>query len=312
LIRLGLCWAVCAGPNATAEEFVQNFQGRPYDPHYFRLTCNTRRAIQTDSRGLRISLFDADRRQPVGLVCGLGVHGDFEITMWFEILRLVKSPGGRDAGLSIYVSTASLTQEAASLGRFIHSKGEEGFICHRATTPRGEERQHHLERFPTTAYSGSLRLVRKGTVLSYHVAKGGSNTFQELYQTEWAGEDLDTVRFAADNGGSSSMVDALIRAVSIRADEFGPARPAPQPFRWTTGMTTALMAILLATGSLWLWLRGCVGGEAFIAKLNHESTKVRKHEKEREEGSTSKQIHLFLAPHDRIRVFVLSCFRDST
>ncbi|HEY7330206.1 MAG TPA: DUF1583 domain-containing protein [Gemmataceae bacterium] len=253
---LALCCAVCASPGATAEEFVQNFQGRPYDTRYFRPTgTNTHRVLRADPGGLRISLLNADSRMPVGLVCGLGVHGDFEITMWFEILRLVKSPGGRDAGLSIYVSTASLTQDAASLARSIHSKGEEGFICHRATTPRGEERQHHVERFPTTAYSGSLRLVRKGTALSYHVAEGGSNTFQELYQTDWASEDLDTVRFAADNGGSPSMVDALIRAVSIRADEFGPARPAPQPFRWTTGMTTALTVLLLATGSLWLWLR---------------------------------------------------------
>lgn len=252
---LSLCCAICASPDAPAAEFVQDFQGRPYDPHYFRLTGNVRRSMGTDFRGMRINLANTDSRVPVGLVSGLGVRGDFEITLSFEVLRLPKPAAGRGAGLSLYVSTTSLTQDAATLGRFMGPDGEEVFLCHRATTPRGEERQHHGERFATTASSGSLRLVRKGNVLSYHVAEGGSRTFQELYQTDWSDEDLETVRFAAESGGVPAVVDVLLRAVSIRADEFGPARPVPPPFRWTTGMTTALLALLLATGSFWLWLR---------------------------------------------------------
>ncbi len=254
----GLClwWALRASQAAHAEEFTQNFQGRSYDVRYFRpVGSNTRRALRADSWGLRISPVDAESKLPVGLVSRLGVRGDFEITMAFEILRLNKPAGGNGAGVSIYISAASLSQEGATLGRFLRSSGEQVFLCHRAFTPPGEERKHEGRRSPTTAQSGSLRLVRTGTILSYQVAEGGRATFQELYQTEWRGEDLDTIRFAAENGGSPTMVDVRIKAVSIRADDFGQARPVPQPLRWSTGMTTGLMVLLLAVGGSWLWLR---------------------------------------------------------
>jgi hypothetical protein len=258
LPRILLClWcAICAGQEATAEEFVQDFRGRPYDVRYFRsFGSNTHRAMRTDFRGLRISPVDPESRIPVGLVARVGVRGDFEITMTFEVLRLYKPAGGNDAGLSIYVSSASLTKEAATLGRFVRTDGEQIILCHHASTPQGEERRHQGKRVPKTALTGQLRLVRRGTLLSYQFAEGTASAFQELYQTEWVGEDLDTVRFAMENGNPPTVVDVLIRAVSIRADDFGPARPVPQPFRWTMRMTMGLLAILLATFSLWFWLR---------------------------------------------------------
>lgn len=255
-VVLCLCCVIHAGQAAPAAEFVQNFQGRPYDPHSFRPTgTNTRRAIQADSRGLRISPIDANSRLPVGLVANLGVRGDFEITMSFELLRLNKPTQGNGAGVSIYICTSSYNQAAATLGRFIHPDGEQNFLCHRATTPLGEERRHQGERFATTVGSGSLRLVRKGAVLSYQVAEGGSSAFQELYQTEWSGDDLEMVRFAAEHGGSPTSVDVLIKSVRVQADDFGAARAVPPPFRWTIGITMSLIAFFLATGSLWLWLR---------------------------------------------------------
>lgn len=253
---LCLCGPVCVGQAALAAEFMQDFRGRPYDVRSFRpFGSNTHRAIRTEFQGLRICPIDADSRLPVGLVARFGVRGDFEITMSFEILRIDKPAGGNGAGVSIYISAASLTQEGATLGRFLRPHGEQVFLCHRASTPLGEQRKHEGKRVPTTALSGNLRLVRRGTALSYQAAEGNRSEFQELYQTEWCREDLDTVRFAADNGGSSTVVDVCIQSVSIRADEFGPARAAPQPARWPIGMTTCLAVILLATGGLWLWLR---------------------------------------------------------
>lgn len=92
------------------------------------------------------------------------------------------------------------------------------------------------------------------------VAESGRSAFRELYQTEWTGEDLDTVRIAADNGGSPAFIDVLRKAASVRADDFGAPRRVPQPARWSLGMTMALTAILLASGGFWLWLRWRRGG----------------------------------------------------
>jgi hypothetical protein len=87
------------------------------------------------------------------------------------------------------------------------------------------------------------------------VAQGDSGAFQEIHQTEIGTDDLDTVRFAADNGGSPTTVDVRLKGVSIRADQFGPARPLPKPARWPFWLAIGLTSLLLAAGGYWLWRR---------------------------------------------------------
>jgi hypothetical protein len=169
---------------------------------------------------------------------------------------LPKPEGGNGAGVSIYINSATLTQEAATLGQFIGPGGEQRFVCHHASTPPGEERQHHGNRSPAKLQSGQLRLVRTGKVFSFQVAERGRSAFEELYQTEWASEDVEAIRFAADNGGSpTSVVDVLIQSIRIQGDEFGAARQPLRPFRWTLGTTISLLVVLFAISSLWIWQR---------------------------------------------------------
>src|SRR5205814_3350678 len=97
----------------------------------------------------------------------------------------------------------SYTKEAATIWRIVGKDGKPFFMSHRATTPAGGKREHSGgERTPAPSATGKLRLVRSDSTLTYLVADGDSNEFQEIHETELGMDDIDLVRFAADNGGS--------------------------------------------------------------------------------------------------------------
>jgi hypothetical protein len=256
---LALCAGVlCVSPRAAlADELTHAFRGGGWDETLFRPTGpNTLRALRVDSAGLRITLGkDRTNSVPVGLCTRFGVRGDFDITMTFQIVRIDKPTGGNGAGASIWVSMVSSTQDAAGLARLVRPDGEQVFLANRARTPAGQQRQYHGGNpLSTKTQSGKLRLVRKGAELTYLIAQSPTGPFHELYKAEWGAGDLDVVRFAADNGGSPGLVDVRIKDVSIRADDFGSARPAPPPSRhrsvwWLAG------ALLVSAAIIGFWWR---------------------------------------------------------
>ena len=212
--------AVCLVSVVSAEEITQIFRGKTYDPNYFRPTGpNAAAIIRPDSRGLRITLpTDHGIKPPVGLVLRSGIKGDFQATMEFEILQVEKPTGGTGAGISLWITIVSYTKEAATIGWLLKPGGEKVFFSHRATTPIGGQREHHggEPRF-TSETTGKVRLVRAGTRLTYLVAAGQSEVFEEIFDSEIGTDDLNTLRFAADNGGSSTLVDVRIREINVVA-----------------------------------------------------------------------------------------------
>lgn len=257
-VGLGLCCAAWAGPKAAAAEFQQNFAGGPpYEKSFRQTGPDASRAIKAEPPGLRISLgADHGKKPAVGLVARFGVRGDFEITLAYELLRVEKPTGGNGAGVSVWITMVSPTKEAATIARVTRPGGEQVFISHRASTPVGGPREHHGGKpLPTDSLSGKLRLVRKGPTLIYFVASGDSRTFQELYQFELGTADLDTVRFAADNGGSPTTVDVRLKSATIVADGLGSVQSLPPPPRWPVRPAIGLGVVLLTAGGLWLWWR---------------------------------------------------------
>jgi hypothetical protein len=243
---------------ASAAEISFDFRGHPYDPALFRPTGpGASMAIQTDGRGLRITLPPEHGMKPaVGLVLRSGFQGDFEITMEYEILQMEPTTGGNGAGVSLYITMVSYTKEAATIWRIVGKDGKPYFMSHRATTPVGGKREHSGgERIPAPSASGKLRLVRSDATLTYLVADGDSEEFREIYETELGVDDIDMVRFAADNGGSPTLVDVLIRSVSVSAGDAGPpGLLPPRPSRWPLWAGLAAGAVLLG-GGYWYWRR---------------------------------------------------------
>jgi hypothetical protein len=261
LSRISLCLlgAALTYPAAAAEEYGQSFRGRSFDLHLFRPTgSNVHQVMSIDPRGLRITLRpDHSNKLPVGLILRPGVRGDFEITMGFNIIRVDKPTAGNGAGVSIWINTTSVAREAATIARMVRPNGESVFVAHRAITlPDGKREYHGGAPAAAEGLSGQLRLVRKGNVLTYLAAQGENAVFQELYQTEFTTEDLETVRFAVEDGGSPTAVDARIEAVSIRSDDFGPARVAPVRAGWSPRLIAGLtVGPLLLASACYLWWR---------------------------------------------------------
>jgi len=240
----------------SAAEFTYDFRGRPYDPKEFRPTgSNHRKVVRTTPNGLRISLpADHVNSLPVGLVVAFGVQGDFEITMDFELLDVPQPQSGHGAGVSLYVTMISPTHEAATIGRWRRPNDQQIVSAHRATTPEDGKRQHFGESAATEALSGKLRLVRNGTTLSFQFAPDESNIFREFFTSEMGSADLESVRIAADNGGTPTKVDVLIKSIAIKGGDLGaarrlPARRARWPW-WTGGG----LAVCLAVGVAY-WMR---------------------------------------------------------
>jgi hypothetical protein len=242
----------------SAAEIGQNFRGAAYDRALFRPTGpNAAGSITFDSQGLRITLTEEHGMRPaVGLALLTGLKGDFEITMEFELLQVNPPTGGNGAGVSIYVTMVSYSKEAATIGRSVGKGGTQSFFSHRASTEADGKRKHYGGA-PSRAESttGRLRLTRTGETLSYRVAEGSSNVFLEIFETEIGLEDIDMVRFAADNGGSPTLVDVRIKEVSIHSEEAGaPELLPPRPSRWPVWAGISL-AVLVLGGGYWYWSR---------------------------------------------------------
>ena len=254
---LVLC-AACAVPCASAAELGQNFRGAPVDTRLFRMTGpNASGSIKPDSRGLRITLTEEHGLRPaVGLALGTGIKGDFEITMDFKIVQVDKPVGGNGAGVSIWIKMVSYSQEAATIWWTAGKGGQPAFASHRASTgPDGKRVHYGGDPRATQATSGRLRLVREGSTLSFRVAEGSSDVFVDLWETEIGEDDLEIVRFAADNGGSPTLVDVLITDVKITSDDEGvPDQLPPHPLRWPLWVGLGLVALSLG-GGYWFWSR---------------------------------------------------------
>ena len=157
---------------------------------------------------------------------------------------------GNGAGPTMWITMVSPTNEAATTGWQQQPGGKSVFFAHRASTPVGGSREHQFEASPTDCRSGRLRLVRTGTTLAYLVAEGETESFREIHNCELGKDDVDTVRFAADNGGSPTRVDVRIKTVKIEAGGLGAPSPLPPPTsRWPLWLGAG--AVLAAGGVYW-------------------------------------------------------------
>jgi len=256
---MALSLTMVVGAAVHAEEIAQNFRGQRVDLKLFRLTgANLAKAIHSEAQGLRITLLpDRPNTLPVGLIARTGLHGDFEITVSFDVLRIDRPKEGRGAGLSIWITQRTPTQDAATIAWLLNTEGERTFIANQASTkPDGEREYHGVAPLPTKASSGKLRLTREDGQLTYAIAEGSSKDFRELYQTDWSDADIDQIRIAADGGSSHALVDVRLQEIQIHADELGSARVVVKPkSRWPFWLGMSAVAGLVIAGGIWFWRR---------------------------------------------------------
>jgi hypothetical protein len=181
--------------------------------------------VSFEPEGLRIKIPEGFRgpqpefqgiRPRTGLSIGIVAKGDFEVTCGFELLQEIKdpdrgAPGRTRAVLELLFGAtrrniATISRRAEDVG--VHEfatwvNGPSGFV---------------MDRFPSRANSGRLRIVRKGTDLSFLVADGNAANFKLLTTRPFVADDLNEVRLVGTTSEESDTLDARFADLTIHAD----------------------------------------------------------------------------------------------
>jgi len=245
-----LLWAT--GP--LSDGFYQDFRGNgPLHPIVRVFGPDANQVVFREPQGLRIRLpAKRPKALPVGVSPQFAISGDFEITGTYEILDAQASDSG--AGVNLRVIVGRPMREAADIARYRRKKEGDVFFVNRATVTAGQEPRRDWKTFPATATTGKLRLQRVGATLHFLVSEGTEESFHELAQKEFVGDDC-IVRFVANPGGKST-VDVRLVELRVRAERL-PAVVARRRSRgW--GITVAVSAVgvvVFVSVVVWLYQR---------------------------------------------------------
>jgi Protein of unknown function (DUF1583) len=257
-------------PEATAQsnlkaEYHHAFKGNAGKREGFEFFgARAKHYVRFDLDGLRLTLpiGGEEKRPTAGVSTDIGVTGDFEITVAFEVLDEPAPEGGPDKQtrftVDIVLDKAGLN--AASLSRTVYGKGVEYVTWSGLQAEASAKPQTKMHYLPAKGKSGSLRLVRTRSSLSYYASQEAGEDFTLLQQYPFGTEDLKTVRLVCTTGAANAALDVRVTDLRIRAEALSNLPPAPEvqtpqesrrSFLW---LLTALLVLLMATiGGLVLW-----------------------------------------------------------
>jgi hypothetical protein len=282
-------WFLFAGgrPNHSGTDLAQDFRGgkMPEPPWQFAGDA-AESFTRPEAAGLRVTIpagrtAAAAHRNPVGVVLGDTVPGDFDISCGYEILEMELPQKGWGVGFELFVMTATPTQEAFALERMLRPDGADVYLCSRNTSLSGK-REFHTKHVPAAGTNGRLRLTRTGRELTAWSAEGGGD-YRELARYDLGPEDITTVRFAANPGVGLSAIDVRIADVKVHYDPTAIASAPGWAVRWGwlaraesigLGVTLALLAASAVVRRKWpaRFGRGIVAQEAEpIRRPTHRS-----------------------------------------
>jgi hypothetical protein len=246
------------------QEIVQPFKGVPEQgPSWDVFGPDAEECVRFEPAGLRITLPRGfpEPRPYTGLSTAIEVKGDFEVTVHFEILP---QPAAENAGnqQSRFTLEALLGEQGAiNLSRSFEKDGQQFFgawfsLRDEAT---GKERSQ-WKGTPTQALSGRLRLVRKGTVVSYYVAEEAQSNFTLIQEFSWSAEPLEELRLYGRTESPEGSLDVRITDFQLRAAALPGLSAKPTPSSagrgsMAKGMILVLGITLATLSGVWFLVR---------------------------------------------------------
>ncbi len=260
ILRRGLASVVLLLLNADAvpaagehpDDFYQDFRGgRFQDALFQKVGRDPGRQVRPEAGGLRITLPAGPQSYPqTGILPRFQVRGDFEITLSYDILALEPPKTGYGSGVMLWIQ-AGEKQGTAAIARRHRVKEGSVYVADRATEQANGPPQHDEQFFSTRTKSGKLRLQRSGETIHYLVAKGASESFQELRQISFGTADLVAVRVMADPGGSRSTLDVLLKDLRFHTEKLPLAGGEKSERNWLIWLVVA--GLLGFTIAMVLW-----------------------------------------------------------
>jgi Protein of unknown function (DUF1583) len=216
-------------PKRLVAEFHQDFKGGKFDAKMLKLVGgDARELVKTEEDGLHIRIpAGLDKPLPVGVAPRFRIHGDFEITASYTIVKADNPTRGYGLAATLWVETDTVTAEAVTIERGIIPKEGERFTSTRISgPPPPETRKYDVRRSRARSRSGKIRMARVGPLVITSFADG-TQPFRMLRKVELGPEDLTLARLAAETGWSDHGVEIRLDDLTIRAEAF-PATSAPR------------------------------------------------------------------------------------
>jgi hypothetical protein len=230
-----------------AQEYYHSFKGNPKKPagwdYHGPANLET---VRFESEGLHLALPDGwnGERPGTGIETKFGVHGDFEITMSYEILKAPEPIEAAKPGTRISMAIVKDTphkgtnqSEVATINRTFTAKGGHLFVTWMRLGPDANLPKNPTARtYPMKAIKGKFRFVRSGGQLYYVRADEGDEGFKAYTKFPFGPEDLWRVELVGSTGFDKATLDARVTDIRIRADGL-PNAPvtAPAPPEVVTG-----------------------------------------------------------------------------
>lgn len=250
------------------EVYKCEFRGRNFDNNVLApLSPGTTRLMRPRDSGLAMKLPSGRRLPSVSISPAFEVKGDFEITVSFELPKPVFPESGYGCGPTVYIATRSADERSAMIGRLLRTGNKDVFSTNVASTVE-TKREQKVRLFPAAQKSGRLRLVREGTMLRFLAADGENDSFLQLRESEFNGDNISLVRVGAQQSDAATPVEVIWHELTIRAEQlpgrpetlaegakrFNTAyRPAPRPERWSLWWSFAagVACIILVVSIVW-------------------------------------------------------------
>jgi hypothetical protein len=244
---------------------------RPVDPsnwaqskYDFRNKCldsdgldvvGARDCVLPEEKGLKVTIPLGRTDANTGVSLKKQVVGDFEITASFEVLDAPLPKTGHGVGVALFLDDG--ISHGASLQSVRTPGNTRVFVVHHYERSAGGEMKHASKTYPTTSESGSLRVTRRGSTLTYWVAEGDSRDFRELESVQWSTEAVKILQMYAQVGGATNAVTARfpewdVRAESLLEPNLVVTSSRRDPVTWLV----VLLFLTLPFGAGWLlWTR---------------------------------------------------------
>jgi serine/threonine protein kinase len=273
-LGLGLTrWWLAAGPagnEGKPGQFHQDF--RFLDPHGSESLRPVGQIGLPDDKGMRITV-PAGPDLPLcsGYMTAFAVHGDFEATFAYEILKVDQPDRGFGVGVTLYAAIDPTAGDAVSLARRVTKEGDTIFVSDRMK-PADGKLSHRTKERPSTSATGKLRLRRVGSRMLFFVADGLDAEFVQLNEVEFGTADVRPIQVGGNSGRSNAGLDFRLLNFTVRAADM-PGRPDPAPAslpkamakEWLVAVEVAGLVVtlaLLTLGALYFARRGRGRGPA--------------------------------------------------
>ena len=209
--------------DALAARFDHNFARD--DPTEERLhRWGHSRPLLRSAKGLRVLARGSDRWVSAGLAPQVALRGDFDVAVSLDVLKIEKPATGQNSSVYLQVEHGDSKKTSSSLIFVYQPDGAKEIHAQTKNLDGNGKYVYHPLRVIDIDSIGSLRIARRGTLLSLLFADSDSGEYRMVSQTEIGSHDVPKtfIRLMVHTGGAGRETEVLWKQLSIRADEINP------------------------------------------------------------------------------------------